>query len=102
MRFKRVTFGIKSSPFLLNATIQYHLKNMASTRVVQELLENLNVDDLLCGANSTKEINNMYCEADSIMLEAGMKLAKWNSNNVAIKEYVADGSGDNIKVLGAL
>ncbi len=56
MRFKRVTFGIKSSPFLLNATIQYHLKNRASTRVVPELLENLYVDDLLSGANSTKEI----------------------------------------------
>ena len=46
MRFTRVPFGNKSSPFLLNATIKHHLSLLDTTKVVQELVENLYVDDI--------------------------------------------------------
>ena len=59
MRFCRVTFGVKSSPFLLNATIRHHLGKFGQSRVVEELLENLYVDDWLSGADSESEVNNM-------------------------------------------
>jgi hypothetical protein len=102
MRFNRVTFGVKSSPFLLNATIKYHLGKCEPSNVVKELSDNLYVDDWLTGADHTQEVSNMYEEAEKIMAKAGMKLAKWNSNSRAIREFVADSNENSIKVLGVL
>ena len=45
MRFARVPFGNCSSPFLLNATVQFHLSGFPESRVVEELKENMYVDD---------------------------------------------------------
>lgn len=80
MRFLRVTFGVKSSPFLLNATIRFHLQKYDDTLVVQELKENLYVDDWLTGCDSEDVALEMFSKAKQIMSEAGMILAKWQSN----------------------
>ncbi|XP_014673356.1 PREDICTED: uncharacterized protein LOC106813672 [Priapulus caudatus] len=81
MRFRRVTFGINSSPFRLNATIAHHLESLPSTPVIEELKENLYVDDWLSGANSVEEACAMFTEAQAVMQKAGMVLAKWGSNS---------------------
>ena len=52
MRFERVPFENKASPFLLNATIQHHLSLFPETKAVSELKKNLYVDDFLSGADS--------------------------------------------------
>ena len=52
MRFQRVTFGVASSPFLLNATIQHHLAQYAGSCVASEMKQNFYCDDLLSGADS--------------------------------------------------
>ena len=44
----------------------------------------------------------MYMEAECVIGEAGMTLAKWNSNKRAIREYVSEELGDSVKVLGVL
>ena len=56
MKFVRVTFGIKCSPFLLSATIKHHLSLCPPSFVVSELSENLYVDDLLSGTDSKTEV----------------------------------------------
>ena len=76
MRFLRVPFGNGSSPFLLNATVRYHLATCDQTTVVQELTDNLYVDDWLSGANTSTEAQSSVTEARKVMLEAGMSLAK--------------------------
>ena len=52
-RFARVVFGVSSSPYLLNSTIQHHLMQYSSLQpdIVTKLLESFYVDDLVCGGN---------------------------------------------------
>ena len=98
MRILRVPFGNRSSPFILNATIKCHLAKFENSRVVKELRENLYVDDWLSGANSESEAKCMVEEALNVMKQAGMDLAKWESN----QSFVVDKSepSDYVKVLG--
>ena len=49
LRFTRVVFGVSSSPFLLNATIRYHLEKFMSDHpgLVSQILQSLYGDDLV-------------------------------------------------------
>ena len=80
MRFARVPFGNKSSPFLLNATVKHHLKSFPTSEVVAELQDNLYVDDWLSGADSAEEAFSKFNEACSVLSKASLSLSKWNSN----------------------
>ena len=80
MRFDRVPFGNKASPFLLNATIQHHLSLFPETKAVSELKTNLYVDDFLSGADSIEEMSQIKIEAIDVMSKARMCLTKWSSN----------------------
>ncbi|KAJ8032042.1 hypothetical protein HOLleu_25452 [Holothuria leucospilota] len=86
MRFVRVPFGNKSSPFLLNATVKYHLSNYPPSAAKTELEENLYCDDLLTGADTAKEGYALFKDCDQIMISAGMTFAKLTSNNVEMSE----------------
>jgi hypothetical protein len=99
MRFARVAFGVNCSPFLLNATIKYHLGKQQNSKVVQELRENLYMDDWLSGSSETSEAAEMYKEAKRIMAEAGMDLTKWNSNQKSILDKENE-LQEPVKVLG--
>ena len=84
MKFVRVTFGIKCSPFLLSGTILHHLLLCPPSFVVNELSENLYVDDFLSGADSEAGVQQLYEEANKVMKSAGMELAKWTSNESSL------------------
>ncbi|XP_066956312.1 uncharacterized protein [Macrobrachium rosenbergii] len=105
MRFVRVPFGNKSSPFLLNATIKHHLKSYPNSEVVDELNCNLYVDDWLSGADSIAEACVKFDKACKIMSEAGMSLSKWNSNCKSLADKFSENPDDccgnkSIKILG--
>ena len=53
-RFTRVVFGVSSSPFLLNATIRFHLERYmeSDTSTVQTLLQSTYVNDIITRAES--------------------------------------------------
>ena len=74
MRFQRVSFGVSSNPFLLNATLRHHLAQYEDSRAVTEMVDNFYCDDLLSGADSEEEVATMMEEACSILREAGMEL----------------------------
>ena len=80
MRFERVPFENKASPFLLNATIQHHLSLFPETKAVSGLKKNLYVDDFLSGADSVEEMGQIKIEAIDVMSKARMCLTKWSSN----------------------
>ena len=95
-RFTRVPFSNKSSPFLLNATIQHHLEQQPPSRVVSELSSSLYVDDWLSGADSADDAQAMFDEARNIMSQASMPLVKWNSNSKALLDVVSETSGQKM------
>ena len=102
MRFTRVPFGVKSSPFLLNAVIKHHFARYPVSRVISELQDNLFVDDWLSGADAESEAREMYLEARAVLSDAGMNLTKCHSNSELVLDG-ADGSleaDERLKILG--
>ena len=61
LRFKRVSFGLTCSPFLLNGTVRVNLEKYLPprdyTETVRQLLLNLYVDDI---SNSFNSIEQSY------------------------------------------
>ena len=105
MRFVRLPFVNRSSPFLLNATIQYHLGLEPSCRVVEELKDNFYVDDCLTGADDVSGASDMIHLSTDIMRKASMVLTKWCSNDRDISEVLSRNFndqqiGETHKVLG--
>ena len=63
-RFKRVVFGVASSPFLLNATVRHHMEGYEESfpSTVAKLLNSMYVDDMVCGSNTEREAYQLYLE----------------------------------------
>ncbi|GFT39549.1 integrase catalytic domain-containing protein [Trichonephila clavipes] len=93
-RFNRVIFGINSSPFLLAATIKYHIEkyNEIHPITVQHLDSFMYVDDWITGQDTREEALFMSRHAKNIMKEAGMEMRKWISNDTALMaQWAAEG-----------
>ncbi|XP_035230524.1 uncharacterized protein LOC118202452 [Stegodyphus dumicola] len=82
-RFKRVLFGVNSSPFLLAATIKLHIQKYRNVYpdTFQILDTCMYVDDLVTGADDVSEALKTSREAKEIMRGAGMNLRKWVTND---------------------
>ena len=72
-RFCRIPFGIISSPFLLEATIMYHLKQ-AGTPIAECLQRDIYVDNLITGVGNLQEAKHVYAESKSLFSSASMNL----------------------------
>ncbi|GFS93767.1 integrase catalytic domain-containing protein [Trichonephila clavipes] len=85
-RFNRVIFGVNSSPFLLAATIKYHIEkyNEIHPITVQHLDSFRYVDDWITGQDTREEALFMSRHAKNIMKEAGMEMRKWISNDTVL------------------
>ena len=78
-RFCRVPFGIICNPFLLEATLRYHL-NKEGTDIANMICDNIYVDNISVGASSVQEAYNIYKQAKQIFERASMNLRQWSSN----------------------
>ncbi|CAJ0597713.1 unnamed protein product [Cylicocyclus nassatus] len=81
LRFTRVPFGINASPFLLNMSIRYFLERDPANRLKEEILANTYVDNVLIGANTTKECLTKQMECKEIFSRMHMNLREFMSNN---------------------
>lgn len=54
LRFTQVAFGVRASPFLLNATIDHHVKKYKATdpSFVENFLASVYVDDVSLGVDT--------------------------------------------------
>ena len=74
-------FGLTQSPFVLDATVQYHLQNYIKfEELVKQIMEDLYVDDLITGGEKITNVQTLKDTAIQIFKEAGFVLHKWHSN----------------------
>uniref|UniRef100_A0A7I4YZT0 Peptidase A2 domain-containing protein n=1 Tax=Haemonchus contortus TaxID=6289 RepID=A0A7I4YZT0_HAECO len=103
-RFTRVTFGINASPFLLSATILYHLKNyVKNEELTDEIARNLYVDNLFVNADSREGAIQKYTDLKTIFSNMRMNLREFIANDAYIMDAikVCDQSLSRVpKVLG--
>uniref|UniRef100_A0A1I7X800 Integrase catalytic domain-containing protein n=1 Tax=Heterorhabditis bacteriophora TaxID=37862 RepID=A0A1I7X800_HETBA len=84
-RFTRVPFGIISSPFLLGATIRYHLEQ-SETTIAHNLWRNLYVDNVFMAAKMLTMRNNYILNLENFLKIKGHHIPdiskilgiKWN------------------------
>ena len=83
-------FGIISSPFLLTATIKYHLERYLNDakNFVEKFLNDLYVEDSTSGFFNGKEAYSFYLNTRQIMKEAGFELRKMASNPVELMNKI--------------
>ncbi|XP_070564512.1 uncharacterized protein [Ptychodera flava] len=87
-RFKVVLFGAACSPFILNATVKFHLENDGSETAV-DLSKNIYVDNVLSGRDSEQKLIDYHTEAINLMKSSGFNLREWATNCAELKEIVA-------------
>ena len=90
MRFTRVVFGVNSSPFLLNATIDHHMRRYQAIDplFVDKFLSSIYVDDVSLGSNDVESTYELYLKSKSRLAEAGFKLRKFITNSDELRSRV--------------
>ncbi len=90
-RFARVVFGVNSSPFLLNATINHHMKTYerSDPAFVEKFLSSIYVDDVSLGASDVASTYELYLKSKVRLAEAGFKLRKFVTNSEELRDRIA-------------
>eukprot|EP00795_Rhopilema_esculentum_P017366 gene17366-biopygen6317 len=91
-RFKRVVFGVNSSPFLLNAVLRHHIQMYSETdpEFVKKVTESFFVDDLVSGAGSVEQAYSLYERVRSRMKEGGFTVRKFKTNDTMLAELIEE------------
>ncbi|CAK1601381.1 unnamed protein product [Parnassius mnemosyne] len=78
-RHKRVVFGITCSPFLLSATIMYHLSKYSEKyrKTVNKLKKSFYVDNCVASFDNVDEMNIFISESKEIMAKGMFDLRGW-------------------------
>ena len=101
--FKVVSFGAASSPFMLNAVLQHHLKQH-NTAVSCDMQTNLYVNNITTGCDTEDAASAYYKEARAITANGRFNLRSWSSNgNKLTANAVQDKAADDhntVNVLG--
>ncbi|UYV78538.1 hypothetical protein LAZ67_16001935 [Cordylochernes scorpioides] len=87
-RHCRVVFGLTSSPFLLAATIKYHLSlpQFQDNRCAELLARSFYVDNCILSLLSTHDVKIFIKESSDIMMQAKFELRNWMRNEPGITE----------------
>ena len=89
-RFCQVLFGVNCSPFMLNATLQYHLDAFAEIdpEFVRIMKRSFYVDDLVTGDKTTQASSKMHDKAKERLALGSFKLRKWLTNSDYLREKI--------------
>ncbi|MCA4774575.1 hypothetical protein IHO13_05250, partial [Wolbachia endosymbiont of Mansonella perstans] len=102
-RFQRVPFGIIASPFLLSATLNYHLETYGSATAL-EIKKNLYVDNVILPVKGTQEAFKIYKEMKDIFKNASMNIREFFSNDNDFNKLIPENDRAEVsqtkKILG--
>jgi hypothetical protein len=89
--------GATSSPFILNATLDKHLKQF-NDPVAKRIREDIYV--VVSAAQDDDEEVSFYTKARTLMTPGGFNLRSWASNNPVVKTIAAKENllNDNLKL----
>ena len=89
-RFCRVVFGFNASPFLLNATLRYHISKYKDEdpEFARKMLEGFHVDDLVTGEKNSSAAFHLYETSKQRMAAGGFRLRKWMTNDKALRDRI--------------
>lgn len=89
-RFTRVVFGVSSSPFLLNATIWFHMERYLKTNedLVHRLLCSTYVDDIITSGETEEEAIQLYVRSKQIFREGEFNLRKFLTNSKHLQQQI--------------
>ena len=92
LRFTRVVFGVSSSPFLLNATINSHIRRFVSTDpdFVEKFSHSIYVNDLITGFPDAENAYDFYIKSKQRLLEAAFKLRKFMTNSIELYQKISE------------
>lgn len=88
-RFKRMAFGIIASPFLLTATIKYHLREHPN-QFAAKIEEDLYADNLVSSLKNLTEAKTFYSTVKSSFEEMGMNITQWTTENTELQNFFAE------------
>ena len=90
LRFKRVIFGVRSSPYLLNAILRHHLSLFADTHpdLVQKLERSNYVNDIVTGATDEETTYLFYEQSKSIFRDGGFNHRKFVTNSSLVQQLI--------------
>ena len=90
-RFCRVVFGVNASPFLLNATLQNHIKHCNTDMdFAKKLSESFYVDDLVSGERNDEDAFVFCHNSKECLSKGGFHLRKWVSNSKELLSRIQD------------
>ena len=86
----RLTFGVNSSPFLTNGTVQHHAEKSEDKfpEASEKVLSYMHVDDCLTGAEYENKGTKLQQSLGSMMQEGGFLLRKWASNSGFVLSHI--------------
>lgn len=81
-RHARVVFGVNASPFLLSATISYHLQHVPEHQqeISKKLRNSFYVDNCVTSFNTEEEMKQFIEQSKQIMADAKFDLRGWRHN----------------------
>ncbi|XP_064100721.1 uncharacterized protein LOC135211335 [Macrobrachium nipponense] len=87
-RFRSVLFGATCSPFLLQSTLQHHFETYPTSPEVSFFMTKFYVNNLIGSLPTTVSLYSLYKVAKEVLLDAGMPLREWISNDPTFNEMV--------------
>ena len=86
-RFKRLPFGIISSPFLPGVTIKHHLEKENSA-TANNIKNDFYVDNLITGVDNKKDAVRLYRDAKRLFEDISMNLREWLTNSPKVNNQI--------------
>ncbi len=90
LRMKRLTFGVRSSPYLATQVIRHLAEQHSNTHpeASKAILTAFYVDDYLAGAETVQQAVHIRQQLCGLLQLAGMTLRKWRSSSDAFRATI--------------